>query len=176
MAEKKDLGHVGIDPGIQILVDALNEAGASTEASCEGHIEHLATGEPCVPCVPYVVFRSSAEFADAILEIAWKLYYDPEGELFLHGWWHVESCPAPEGGILRTLTLHPRYLLGGMDGEALARAQQDVRTLAEQIGTRVRHHSLVDRTPGREPGGGGSIPSGGINLKGARYDRVVHRR
>src|SRR5262249_50668391 len=88
----------GIDAGVAPLVEALNRVGACTEASCEGHLRHLSTGEPCRPCLPYVVFRANAAVVDLVLEVAGALYYRPLQTGFLHALWYIESYPVPEGG------------------------------------------------------------------------------
>jgi hypothetical protein len=119
----------GIDAGIVPLVEALNRIGAATEASCEGHLRRLANGDRCRPCLPYVVFRGSGSVVAFVLEVARQLYYRPPEEGYLHALWYVESCPAPEGGVLHTLTPHPSFAAEGLGKQELIAAQEDARTL-----------------------------------------------
>jgi hypothetical protein len=119
-----------IDPGITPLVEALNLVGAATEASCEGHLKRLSNGERCRPCLPYVVFRGDGRVVSFVLEVARELYYRPPEDGFLHGLWYVESCPAAEGGVFHTLTLHPSFAPKGIGKPELDAAQQDAHTFA----------------------------------------------
>jgi hypothetical protein len=119
-----------IDAGVALLVEALNRIGACTEASCEGHLYQLSTGERCCPCLPYVAFRAHAAVVDRVLEGAGELYYRPTETGSLHALWYIESCPVPEGGVLHTLTPHPSFAIEGIRSDDLAAAQQDARTLA----------------------------------------------
>jgi hypothetical protein len=127
-----------IDVGIALLVEALNQVGAATEASCEGHLRRLSNGERCRPCFPYVVFRGNGSLVTFVLEVARELYYRPPEEGFLHALWYVESLPVLEGGVLHTLTPHPSFAPGGVGRAELAAAQQDARTLAAFLLRRQR--------------------------------------
>jgi hypothetical protein len=132
-----------IDAGIVLLVEALNRVGAFTEASCEGHLRRLTTGERCRPCLPYVVFRGDGDVVAFVLEVARQLYYRPPDDGFLHALWYIESCPAPEGGVLHTLTPHPSFSPDGVGPTELTAAQQDARTLA--IALLQRHRRTARR-------------------------------
>jgi hypothetical protein len=131
-----------IDAGIALLVEALNRVGAATEASCEGHLKRLANGDRCQPCLPYVVFRGDGRVVAFVLEVARELYYRPPEDGSLHALWYVESCPAPEGGILHTLTPHPSFAPDGVGKTELAAAQQDAHTLALFL---IRRHRATAR-------------------------------
>jgi hypothetical protein len=147
--------HAEIDVGIALLVEALNQVGATTEASCEGHLRRLSTGERCRPCLPYVVFRSNGSLVTFVLEIARELYYRPPDDGFLHALWYVESCPALEGGVLHTLTPHPSFAPDGVGRAELAAAQQDARTLATFLLRRQRataRHGWRGLAPSRSEG------------------------
>ena len=119
----------GIDPGIQPLVAALQRIGCRTEASCEGHLEVLASGEPCTPRLPYVVFRAPGNLVTDILDLAAELYSRPTRARLCYVW-YVESCPSMEGGVLHTLTPHFAYGREQLTESDLQAAQRDSHTLA----------------------------------------------
>jgi hypothetical protein len=118
-----------IDPGIQPLVAALQRIGCQTEASCEGHLEVLASGEPCTPRLPYVVFRAPGSLVTDILDLAAELYSRPTRARLCYVW-YVESCPSMEGGVLHTLTPHFAYGREQLSEADLRAAQRDSHTLA----------------------------------------------
>jgi hypothetical protein len=136
--EAESVENAVIDVGIALLVEALNQVGAATEASCEGHLRRLSNGERCRPCLPYVVFRGNGSLVTFVLEVARELYYRPPEEGFLHALWYVESLPVLEGGVLHTLTPHPSFAPDGVGRAELAAAQQDARTLAAFLLRRQR--------------------------------------
>jgi hypothetical protein len=118
-----------IDPGIQPLVAALRRIGCQTEASCEGHLERLSSGEPCTPRLPYVVFRSPGDLVTDILDLAAELYSRPTRARLCYVW-YVESCPSMEGGVVHTLTPHFAYGREQLTEADLQAAQRDSHTLA----------------------------------------------
>jgi hypothetical protein len=118
-----------IDPGIQPLVAALQRIGCQTEASCEGHLEVLASGEPCTPRLPYVVFRAPGNLVTDILDLAAELYSRPTRARLCYVW-YVESCPSMDGGVLHTLTPHFAYGREQLSESDLQAAQRDSHTLA----------------------------------------------